>query len=89
MRIADMDFIPFDTLASWQDAEAFRTGDADTDANSGVILADIALKLAKQDESAMPLAQILADIVSGGELGPLEAGFLTRVATVARLGSMD
>ena len=89
MRIAEIEYLPADALTNWHEAKAWTTGSEDLDVGRGAVFADVAIKLAKQDGTCMPLAVIVADIVRGGELGPFEAGFIARVCNLARVGSMD
>ncbi len=65
------------------------TGHDQTDFSIGETFGLLALAVAKEGASPISLALILADIVEGGKITGLEAGFLATVASAARSGSMQ
>ncbi len=86
--MADFDSpLPFTDDETWW--HVYRSGLPETDFERGAHYAALALHAAKRQEDAALIACILADIVNGGEMTALEAGFFVAIASAARAGAMN
>ena len=65
------------------------TGDEQRDMHRGQEYAALAIQASHMTGDHLILACILRDIVKGGRFGPLEAGFLSVVASAARVGALN
>jgi hypothetical protein len=76
-------------LAVWSVTES---GDHDADSATGIVYADALLRRSKQHDPLIgreALMAVLTAIVDKGRAGPIERGFLYRIAVVAMAGSQN
>lgn len=64
-------------------------GDDDLDIGLGEMYGRLALRVAKEFDLPVLVAQVIRDMITGGKFGRVEAGFLSVVACAAKAGSMN
>lgn len=82
-------FVQGDSVGELNFWSAKATGHQGTDVDSGEWFARLAINVARQFDMPELIAFILRDMTEAGSFGPLEAGFIAKVARAAKNGSMN
>ena len=64
------------------------SGHQDTDVELGSFYAHLAIETSRHFQMPELIAMVMRDMTFGGRFGPLEAGFISVVASAARAGRM-
>ncbi len=74
------------TVCYWSVSE---TGDMQTDVARGELMAEEAMRYASQNCCPALIAMALLHLARGSRTGPVECGFMARIACAASVGSLN